>query len=178
MAEQRRPRAAAAAAGALVLAVLLTGCARPPPPPPPAPPTPSASAPAVRPMLHATWSFAIRPGDCLATAAAGRTRVVLSVPRGKPIRMRIVLAGASAQHPVAHFRGPAGAWTIGGWRAGDHAVAFELGHDVNALSRVLILLSGGVLDLEAAEAPLPRLELPASGAAGQRWFGCVRHSVI
>lgn len=147
---------------------------KPPPvedlaPPPPRP---------ARPALHADWSFQTRPNACLAVAAAGRTRLEVIVRRDGPVRLTVALPVEESGKPVAHFHGPAGAWTVPGWHAGSREIVFNLGHDMNSLSRVLMLLSGGVLDLRSPGNRLPVVTLSPSGADGQRWFACARGIVI
>jgi hypothetical protein len=77
-----------------------------------------------------------------------------------------------------HFSGPAGHWLIPALRAPrPREVLFLLARDETSLSRVLILLSGGLLEVEPADEDLPILSLPESGAEGQDWFACARGSV-
>ena len=123
------------------------------------------------------WSFQTDPDACIASASAGRTRLLVAVRRNGPIRLSVALPAEAAGHPVAQFHGPAGQWTSAGF-AGHHEIVFNLGHDMNALSRVLMLLSGGTLNLESPERNLPILDLAQSGNEGQQWFGCARNLVI
>lgn len=165
-------------ASVLVAGLLLASCAAPTPKPSigvlPPPPPPLAA----RPSFHAAWSFKTEPGACLAFAAAGHTRLELAVRGAAPIQLGVTLPSAGSGLPVAHFRGPVGTWAVQGWHAGHHRIVFTLGRGTNALSRVLMLLSGGVLDLQSPDRRLPIVTLAASGAEGQRWFACVRHNVI
>ena len=159
----------------LLGALLLASCAAPAPKPPPLPPPPPAPPPrAARLALRADWSFRILPNACLADAAAGRIRLELAVRRNGPIRLTMTLPTEASGRPVAHFHGPAGTWLVAGWRAGPRGIAFSLGRDLNSLSRVLILLSGGVLDVRSPGNDLPVVTLGPSGADGQRWFDCAR----
>ncbi len=161
--------------------LLAASCASQPaklPPPPPEPPPPPPRA--VRPMVHAGWSFQTSSDACIAVAASGRTKVEVTVRRKTPIRLSVALATATAAtgNPVAHFHGPAGTWAIRGGHAGDRELMFVMGHDEASLSRVLMLLSGGVLDLQSPDKDLPVITLMESGADGQRWFRCARGIVI
>lgn len=165
---------------ALLGLLLLASCAKPLPkppaelPPPPPPPPPVVS----RPILHPKWSFRTQPNVCLATAAAGRTRLVIAVRRSQPIRLSIDLPVDSTGDAIARFHGPAGSWAAQGWHASRHEIVFNLGRDMGSLSRVLMLLSGGVLALDSPQGNLPILTLPASGTDGQQWFNCARSRVI
>lgn len=160
--------------------LLLTSCAsllhKPVPPPPP--PPPSKHKAAVQPWLHAAWSFQMKKGSCLATAVAGRFRLVVAVHGKTPVRISVILPYETTGRSVAYFHGPAGAWSVAGWHAGPHEIVFGLGHGMDSLSRVLMLLSGGVVDLDSPAKNLPIFILPASGAEGQRWFSCARQLVI
>ena len=98
--------------------------------------------------------------------------------RKQPIRLSVTLPDAAPTKPVARFHGPAGGWSVPGRRAGAHEIVFTLGRDMNSLSRVLMLLSGGAMDLDSPDKNLPILNLSASGSDGQRWFGCARRLVI
>lgn len=111
-------------------------------------------------------------------ADADRTQLVIAVRRKQPIFLRVVMPYVTSGRPVARFRGPAGAWIVHGWHAGAHEIVFPLGHDMDSLSRVLMLLSGGMLDLDSPDGNLPIFTLSASGPDGQRWFSCAKRLVI
>lgn len=127
-------------------------------------------------MVHTAWAFSTGH-DCVAVAAAGRVRLTIAVHRAGPIRMTVFLPAENTGKPVAQFHGPAGTWKAHGVVSGRDAV-FTMGRDMNALSRVLMLLSGGVLALEPSDGDWPILDLPPSGPEGQQWFDCARNSVI
>lgn len=172
-----RPRTPNGPIAVLLGLLLLASCAHPapkPPPPQPPPPPPAAE----QPRLHPEWSFQTGPNACLAVAAAGHTRLVVAVRRKQPVRLSVTTPDDSSGRPVAHFHGPAGAWSATGWHAGEHEIVFTLGRDLDSLSRVLMLLSGGVMNLEAPEKNLPIFILSAAGEHGQRWFACARNLVI
>ena len=159
-------------AGALLLASCTRPVPKPPAEPPPPPPKPA------RPSVHASWSFQTKPDACLASAGAGGTRLEVAVQRKQPIRLRVTFPTDTDGKIIANFSGPAGAWTVPGWHAGKRDVVFTLGRSMDSLSRVLMLLSGGVMNFDSPGKDLPIFNLSASGAAGQRWFTCARHVVI
>jgi hypothetical protein len=163
----------------LAALLLLACCSKPtqaPPPTAPAPPPPPPPAKAARPVVHAAWTFRTGP-DCIALATAGRVRLTVAVRRSGPVRLTVVMPAEATRRPIAQFRGPAGAWSIHGIVSGREAV-FSMRRDMDALSRVLMLLSGGMLALEPSDGDLPILDLPPSGGEGQQWFDCARNSVI
>ncbi|HET8997812.1 MAG TPA: hypothetical protein VFN42_14180 [Acetobacteraceae bacterium] len=172
-----RPRTPNGPIAVLLGSVLLASCAHVAPPPPPPQPPPARPV-AERPRLHPVWSFQTGPNACLAVATAGHTRLLVAVRRKQPIRLSVTTPYDTAGQAVAHFHGPAGAWIASGWHAGGHEIVFTLGRDMDSLSRVLMLLSGGVMDLDAPEKNLPIFILPAAGPHGQQWFGCARKLVI
>jgi hypothetical protein len=133
---------------------------------------------AAHPVLRAAWSFQSGPDACIATARAGAASLEIAVRPDSAIRLTLALPGDPPDRPVAHFSGPAGHWAMLGLRAGHHEAAFALGRNESALSRVLMLLSGGMLQVEAPGEALPTLSLPESGADGQQWFMCARRNVI
>jgi hypothetical protein len=144
----------------------------PPEPPPEAlgPPAPPTS----RPVLRTVWSFQTTPDACVALAKAGAASLQILVRREGPIRLTISLPGAAPSRPVARFSGAAGRWLIPGTHTGPHVELFTLDRNETSLSRILVLLSGGTLNLEPASGDLPILSLPESGAEGRQWFACVR----
>lgn len=173
---QARPWTPTGPIAILLGLILLASCAQITPKPLPKPPPPPPIA--EQPRLHPDWSFQTGPNACLAIATAGRTRLVVAVRRKQPIRLSVTTPYDSSGRPAAHFHGPAGAWSATGWRAGGHEIVFTLGHDVDSLSRVLMLLSGGIMDLDAPEKNLPIFILSAAGEQGQHWFACARKLVI
>jgi len=109
--------------------------------------------------------------------AAGTSLLVTIRPTG-PIRLVVSLPVPPPERPSVRFSGPAGQWSIqGGGPAGRLQAVFPLPRNDAALGRILILLSGGTLAIGPSEAGLPILSLPESGAEGQQWFLCARHSV-
>lgn len=162
----------------LLFTLLPACCASPPKPAEPAPEAPPPPRPhAARPILRAAWSFQTGPDACIALAKAGSTSLQIVVRPEGLIRLGLSLPGDAPGRPVASFSGSAGRWQILGTHAGRREVLFTLGRDEFSLSRILMLLSGGLLNLEPAGEDLPILSLPESGAEGQKWFACARHSV-
>jgi hypothetical protein len=162
----------------LMLALLPVCCAAPQPPPKPPEPAPEAQAPPPRhpprPILRTAWSFQSTPDACIALAKAGAASLQISVRREGLIRLTISLPGDAPAKPVARFTGPAGRWLIPGIHPAPRVELFTLARDETSLSRILVLLSGGTLNLQPAGGDLPILSLPESGAEGQHWFACVR----
>lgn len=165
----------------LLLALLPACCTAPQPAPKPAEPTSAVQAPPpphVRPVLHAAWSFQTGSDACVAVAKAGAASLQIAVRREGLIRLTLSLPGAPPPRPVARFIGPAGRWVVQGSPAGRHDVLFTLGRNNTSLSRILMMLSGGVVSLEPPGEDSPILSLPESGPEGQQWFTCVRGIVI
>lgn len=87
-------------------------------------------------------------------------------------------AGAMLTKTAAvQFTGPAGNWKLRGALA-RRSVDLTLPLDDVALSRVLVLLSGGTLEIGDASQGVPALRLPAAGDAGRHWFDCARNQLI
>ncbi|HTW70883.1 MAG TPA: hypothetical protein VME47_13415 [Acetobacteraceae bacterium] len=159
---------------------MLAGCAKPATPPPqpaamalPLPPPP----PVTRPVLRAVWNFDTAHESCIMAARTRRASLLLNLRPEGPIRLIVSLPAPSPPDPAAHFTGPAGQWTIGGTALARDQAAFPLPRNETTLGRILMILSGGTLDLRPDAAGLPILSLPESGAAGREWFACARRSV-
>jgi hypothetical protein len=165
----------------LLLALSPACCTTPPPPPKPAEPVPEVLGPpvphAARPVLHAAWSFQTEPDACTAVAKAGAAALQIAVRREGRIRLTVSVPAGAPAKPAVRFNGPAGRWLIPGSPAGPRQDVFTLARDDISLSRILMLLSGGTLNLEPPGEDLPILSLPESGAEGQQWFACVRRIV-
>jgi hypothetical protein len=169
-----------------VLALLLVGCTTQPPveeakpePEPPAVAPPVQRAP--RQMIRTTWNFDAEGDECVAVAASGRTSLQVTVRRDAPIRVVVSLAAPlpGGRRPVAmRFNGPAGQWQVNAQQAASRQLVAVLGVSEVALSRVLVLLSGGVLELGEQSQALPSLVLAPSDAQGQTWFDCARRNAI
>lgn len=164
----------------LLLALVPVCCTSPHPAPKPAEPAPEPPPPprhAARPTLRAAWSFQAGPDACVALAKAGGTSLRITVHPEGLVRLTMSVPGDAPDRPVAHFNGPAGHWLLLGSHVGRSEALFTLGRDEISLSRILMLLSGGTLNLEPPDEDLPILSLPESGAEGQAWFVCARNSV-
>ena len=162
--------------------MLLLSCSKPPPEPTPeveAPPPPPAK-PAPVPILRAEWSFSAKSGECVAVAAAGATAMRVTVRRSSPIRLDVSLARQFAHDPVVplRFAGPAGNWQVTAREAGKTTLAVTLGTDNSALSHVLVLLSGGTLNVGLPPNAVVTLAIRPSDVGGQNWFDCARDKMM
>ena len=130
--------------------------------------------------MRTSWTFRAGDEECTAQAAAAGNALVVTVRRDAPIRMAITLA-APAQAPAntqLRFTGPAGEWQASARRAAPRQVAVALGADEAALSRVLVLLSGGTLEIGAPAQPVTTFNIGPSNAQGQDWFDCARAKTL
>lgn len=166
------------ASAAIAFALVLSACTTLQPEKPPreetmAPPAPVVRPPA-RPLLRGTWRFEQDAAACVATLVAGRDTLMVSVRRNAPVRLALALDDTAPAIARLRFTGGSGVWQIVAQRAGTGSLAATLGADSLALSRVLVLLGGGTLEIGEAEQALPALGLPAAGEQGQAWFDCAR----
>ncbi|HME27311.1 MAG TPA: hypothetical protein VKI44_39320 [Acetobacteraceae bacterium] len=166
--------------------LLLVGCTQPAPPAEEG--RREASVPAVPPLIRrvpsqvvrTSWTFNSSDEECTAVAAAVGTSLVVAVHRDMPIRLVVSLASpvhGPASVPL-RFTGPAGAWQIAARQTAARQIAVALGSDETALSRVLVLLSGGVLEVGAPAQPMASLAISPSAAQGQTWFDCARGKML
>jgi hypothetical protein len=118
--------------------------------------------------------------QCVAAADAGAAGVHVTIRRNEPVQLTVSLAAQPAPStPVTlRFSGPAGNWQVLAHRSSSHAVGVALGSDNTALSRVLVLLSGGTLDVGVPDQPLASLAIAASDTRGQLWFDCAREKMF
>ena len=134
-------------------ALLLAGCAAQPPPvekklDEPAPVVVPVAPRPPRQVISTTWSFDSRTDECLAVAASGRTSLQVIVRRNAPIQLAVSLPRSLPPgKPARWYCGSAGLpatgrSTPGG--SGSRQLTAVLGSDDTALSRVLVLLSGGL----------------------------------
>lgn len=170
---------------ASLIALALACCAPAPPPPAPAataplplPPPP----PAEHPVLRAAWSFQATQDACVALAKAGPASLRIAIRPDGLIRLTLSLPGETGARPVARFSGPAGHWQMEGSllparRSASSLATFSLARNDTSLGRILMLLSGGLLELGPPKSGLPILALPESGDDGRQWFVCARRSV-
>jgi hypothetical protein len=143
----------------------------PVPPPPP---------PAHAPTLHTDWTFSTQNNQCVATAAAGATALRVIVRREAPIRLDVALAPQFTHDPVVPLRfvGPAGGWQVTAHQVGKTQLSVTLGSDNVALSHVLVLLSGGALDVGTPPQAVVLLAIRPSDTSGQNWFDCAREKLL
>ena len=166
------------ASAVVALALVLSACTPSQPVQPPreetmAPATP-VIRPAARPLLRGTWRFAQDPAACVATLVAARDALTLAVHRNGPVRLTLALDEPAPTTARLRFAGSGGNWQIVAQQAGARSLAATLGTGDIALSRVLVLLGGGTLEIGQAEQGLPAISLPAAGEQGQAWFDCGR----
>jgi hypothetical protein len=170
------------------LLVLLVGCSKPPSDDgrreatfPAAPPL-AQHAP--RQVVHTAWSFDSGTDECVGTAAAGGTSLRVTVRRNAPIRLVVSLTTKLERRPAGpaavplRFSGPTGSWQVSAQQTASHQLAVTLGSDDTALSRVLVLLGGGVLNVGEPEQAGTSLGITPSDAQGQLWFDCARSKMI
>lgn len=168
------------------LSLLLAGCAAQPPPveekleapvPVVAPVVPKAP----RQVISTTWNFDARADECIAAATAARTSLQVTVQRNAAIRLTVSLARSlppgKRGSMALRFNGPAGRWQVNAQPIGTRQLSATLGSDDAALSRVLVLLSGGVLEVGEQNAAIPSLGLAPSEAGGRLWFDCARRNM-
>ena len=131
--------------------------------------------------MRAAWSFQAAQDSCVALARAGSASLRILISADGMIRLTLTMPGQSGATPVARFNGPAGNWLMKGAllpsRQSALLATFSLPRNDTSLSRILMLLSGGMLELGPADAGLPILALPESGDDGRQWFICARRSV-
>lgn len=166
--------------------LLLGGCT---PPPPSDEGRREASIPAVPPFVphvqnqpvHTAWTFHSSDEDCVAVAAAENVSLVVTVNRNASIDLAVSVPGQLTQGSTSvplRFAGPAGTWQVAARRSAAHEISVALSANDTTLSRILVLLSGGVLDVGTAPQPIVSLAISPSEAPGQAWFDCARGKVL
>jgi hypothetical protein len=139
---------------------------------------------APRQVIHTTWTFESGNDACVAVAAAGVTSLRVTISRDTPIRLALSLAPQLDRLPAGRaplplrFAGPTGSWQVSAQQTGPHQLAVTLGADDTALSRILVLLGGGVLDVGVSEQVVASIDIMPSDARGQLWFDCARGKMI
>ena len=122
------------------------------------------------PQIHTNWTFNTSDDECVAVAAAAGTSLLVTVRRDAPIRL-VVSLGLSRltdrQRPAALHR-TGGAWQVSARRTAAHRFAVTLGSDDTALSHVLVLLSGGMLEVGPPAQPIVSLVDQPFGCAGRK----------
>jgi hypothetical protein len=143
---------------------------------------PPAVPRAPRRVIQTSWAFEAGDDECAAVAAGGRSSLQVTVRRNNPVRMTItLLAPLQPSKPASvalRFNGPAGRWQVNARQVAGRQLAAVLGSGDMALSRVLVLLSGGVLEVGEQDQAIPSLGLASSEARGQIWFDCARRNTI
>ena len=97
------------------------------------------------------------------------------------MRLTLVLQPVSLRSGAAvplRFNGTAGSWRVVGRATGPRALTASLGSDAAALSHILVLLSGGLLEVGEAGTSLAALDISPSDRSGQVWFDCARRKVL
>lgn len=132
------------------------------------------------PVLHAEWSFSSNGDECLATASAGATALRISVQRKSAIRLTVSLARQYEHEATVplRFAGPAGNWQVTARAYGTSSLGVTLGSDNTALSHILVLLSGGTLNVGLPPHPVVSLVIKPSDTSGQDWFDCAREKLM
>jgi hypothetical protein len=104
----------------------------------------------------------------------------VTVRRASQIRLDVSLAPEYTHDPVVslRFAGPAGNWQVTAREAGGNSLAATLGADSSALSRVVVLLSGGSLNVGVPPHAVVTLALRPSDVGGQNWFDCAREQMM
>jgi hypothetical protein len=169
----------------------ISGCQQHKPPPPPAvtipappPPAPPARQPVVRRASHLAWSFEATPDKCVATASGEGATLTITVQRNVGVVLRLALAAPLTTQIRARttatlrFRGPSGNWALHG-RGDPHVgISIASASDEVSLGRVLMLLAGGILDVDLRAPGPPSLQIPPAGPEGTSWFDCARAQMI
>ena len=167
--------------------LLLAGCTKPPPQvvnPEPSVTAVVPSAPPPRQVVHTNWTFSSGTDECVAVAAGGGTSLRVTVRPDAPIGLSLSLTAQLQQRLAPHiaiplrFSGSAGRWQVSAQQTASHQLAVTLGSGDAALSRVLVLLSGGELDVANPDRVILSLVIAPSDSAGQLWFDCTRHKMI
>lgn len=150
-----------------------------PQPPPPAPLQPPSPVPVAPAPVASRWSFdrsacsakASGPGLSLdVTASSDQLSLVIH-------SVRRVSQRANTDVPVA-FTGRSGNWTLAGRVANVRQIAAVSPMSEDAVSRVLVLLSGGTIRISNGRAGLPILRVPDAGQPGRTWFECVKQRLL
>jgi hypothetical protein len=150
----------------------------------PAPFAPAAlPAPPVRPVppspVASSWSFdsaacrarASSPGLSLEMTASGTELKVTVQKVGRP-SLR-----ANTDVPIA-FTGRSGNWILAGHVTDGRRLVSASPMDEDAVSRALVLLSGGIVRLGGSRSGLSSLRIPDAGQPGRSWFDCVKQRLF
>jgi hypothetical protein len=138
---------------------------------------------APRQVIRTAWAFESANDSCIAVAAAGDTALRLTIRRNEPIRLVLDLAPPIDRLPAGHaavplrFAGPTGSWQVSAQPSARHHLTAALGATDTALSRVLVLLGGGTLDVGSQD-QVSAIGIAPSDVQGQTWFDCARNKAI
>jgi hypothetical protein len=105
----------------------------------------------------------------------------IAVRRDAPLRLVIALPSRPQPAPrtlPVRFTGPAGSWQAAGRLTAPRELTVALGADELALSRILVVLSGGTLDVGEPGQLVVSLAVGPSDAGGQEWFDCARGRLL
>jgi len=170
------------------LALLLYGCGKPTSDAgqsePVTPPVIAPAQPPPRLTVRTSWTFTAGNDECVAVAAGGGTSLRVSIRRAASINLVLSAPTQTGQRFAEHgpvpvrFAGSAGRWQVSAQQLANHQLNVTLGTGDIALSRVLVLLSGGVLDVLNPEQVTLSLTIAPSDAAGQYWFDCARSKLL
>jgi hypothetical protein len=168
-----------------VLGVGLAACTPPPAvvavpePPPSAAPQPPPPAPVAPALVASNWSFdrsacsakASGPGLSLDVTTSS-TELSLVIRTSRRVSLR-----PATEVPFA-FTGRSGNWTLAGRLTGPRQIAAVSPMSEDAVSRVLVMLSGGTIRISNRRAGLPTLRVPDAGQPGRSWFECVKQRLF
>jgi hypothetical protein len=168
-----------------VLGIGLPACTTPPTvvpvvqQPPAAPPRPPPARPSPPASITSSWSFnenacsAKASGSGLSldvTASSTELSIVVHALRRVPLR-------ANAGVRIA-FIGRSGNWIVTGRLGHSRQIAAVTPLNEDAVSRVLVLLSGGVIRINNGRVGLPIVRVPDAGQPGRSWFECVKRRLF
>lgn len=172
----------------LMIALSLAECAPTPPPvaesvaiPEPQKPKPPRQPPSTPEPVVATWKFQEDGESCKAAATNPALTLEIAVSDDRlellaQAKMRPALRRGA--HAAIAFSGGSGAWTASGRLTAAHVISASQPMGEAAVGRVLVLLSGGTVQVGGPHSRLPSLRVPDAGAAGRTWFACVRRRLF
>jgi hypothetical protein len=173
---------------ALMVMLSLAGCGTPPSPAagPVVTPEPKKAEPPRQPSIApqpvtAMWKFLESGEICKATATNPAVTLDVTVSDDRLLflaRARTRPALRRGSHTPIAFTGTSGSWTASGRLTTSHVVSASQPMDEAAVGRVLVLLSGGTLQVGGPHSKLPSLQVPDAGPAGRTWFECVRRRLF
>ena len=163
------------------LSLLLAACAARPRPPlpapdiainlPPAPPAPT--------MLNATWNF---KSDVTCNANAVAVKLLLQINASSTRILTIVRLLSKQNFEVRslpiQFASTSGKWVINSRVTGHKTAISAKTIDEYQVSRLVLLLSGGVVRFGEEDMGIPSLRIPNAGQAGQAWLNCVQKLLL